>query len=312
MDACLTPDARLALTSAAAVSKGALPAGFLTGHIRGDASSSRASSRRTPPRRPTRTPSSPWMPCSRAGSSASSCRASAAAARKPLLRPHAVGRLVLALRKKPGTRNPDFVGWSVDFDGRFFFAPAPIVEDRGRSPRLDAVKREDAMRNKSALRYRPRLCLLLLVLAAAPRSSPAGSEDKVRPSLGLAMREAPSPGQTVRVWVYFKDKGLRDAASLRRALAEARAGLRARSLQRRAKTRSAEALVDEKDLPVAPSYAAQVQALSTGGPGRLALAERRQRRGDSGPGPGPVRPGLRRLPRLGPLLPQERAGIRPN
>jgi hypothetical protein len=52
----------------------------------------------------------------------------AAAARKPLLRPHAVGRLVLALRKKPGTRNPEFVGWSVDYDGRFRFEPAPIIE----------------------------------------------------------------------------------------------------------------------------------------------------------------------------------------
>ncbi len=119
------------------------------------------------------------------------------------------------------------------------------------------------MRNNRALRISSSLGLLFLVLAAAPRSSPAGSEDKVRPALGLAMREAPLRCQTVRVWVYFKDKGVGDAAALRRALAEARAGLRARSLQRRAKTRSAETLVDERDLPVAPSYAAQVQALST-------------------------------------------------
>jgi hypothetical protein len=134
MDAYVTPNARLALTSAAAVSKGALPAGFLTGHIRGgrfivegfvaadaialaDPDAFFALDALQPGR-----VIGFLVP------------GVAAAARKPLLRPHAVGRLVLALRKKPGTRNPEFVGWSVDYDGRFFFAPSPIAET-GKEPR---------------------------------------------------------------------------------------------------------------------------------------------------------------------------------
>ncbi len=124
----MTPDARLALRSAAAISKGALPAGFLTGHIRGG-----------------RFIVEGFVAADAAAlADPDACFALealqpgriigfivpgvSAAARKPLLRPHAVGRLVLALRMKPGTRNLDFVGWSVDFDGKLFFAPSPIAE----------------------------------------------------------------------------------------------------------------------------------------------------------------------------------------
>lgn len=116
------------------------------------------------------------------------------------------------------------------------------------------------MTNNRALRLLSAAGLLLFILAATPRPSPAGSDNKVRPALGLALREAPAGGPAIRVWVYFKDKGVGDAAALQLALAETRAGMRARSLQRRAKTRPSGALVDEMDLPVAPSYTAEVQA----------------------------------------------------
>jgi hypothetical protein len=128
MDAFLTHDARLALASAAAFSKQAAPAGFLTGHVRGGRFivegffAATAASLAAPEAFFT-------LDALQSGRVIGFLVAGfSMAARKPLLRPHAVGKLVLAVRKKPAGRKPDFVSWSVDFDGRFRFEPAPIVE----------------------------------------------------------------------------------------------------------------------------------------------------------------------------------------
>ncbi|MDD8027419.1 MAG: S8 family serine peptidase [Acidobacteriota bacterium] len=105
--------------------------------------------------------------------------------------------------------------------------------------------------------------LLLAAVATAPQASTAGSEIKIRPGLERALRTAPGSDAVLHVWIYFKDKGVAEGASTRRALAEVRAGLRARSLQRRAKALPADGLVDELDIPVRTDYAANVQALAT-------------------------------------------------
>lgn len=134
MDATLTPEARTALLSAAAVAKRGAPAGFLTGHIRGGRFIVEGCI--------------PADPASLADPDAFFklealqpgrivgflVPSPAAAARKPLLRPHAVGRLVLALRRRTHARKLHLAGWAVDFDGKFFFSPAPIVE-AGQEPR---------------------------------------------------------------------------------------------------------------------------------------------------------------------------------
>jgi hypothetical protein len=128
MDASLTPDARLALTSTAAVSKRVAPAGFLTGHVRGGrfiVEGFVAAEAASPADPDAFFALDALQPGRVIGFLVAGL---SMAARKPLLRPHAVGKLVLAMRKKPAGRRPDFVGWWVDFDGRFRFEPAPIVE----------------------------------------------------------------------------------------------------------------------------------------------------------------------------------------
>ncbi|MCX6559472.1 MAG: S8 family serine peptidase [Candidatus Aminicenantes bacterium] len=106
--------------------------------------------------------------------------------------------------------------------------------------------------------------ILAALLLQSPHPSPADPEAKIRPALGLAMREAPDSAATLHVWVNFKDKGIADGTALRQALAVTRTGLRAHSLQRRAKSLPLDALVDEQDLPVSPDYALRARALSSG------------------------------------------------
>jgi serine protease AprX len=80
-----------------------------------------------------------------------------------------------------------------------------------------------------------------------PKDSPVISE-----SLGqrLAML---TPQETVKIWVFFTDKGVRDAESYVSALGKAQQNLTARSAWRRSKTMKA-ALVDFHDLPVRQTY----------------------------------------------------------
>ncbi len=105
--------------------------------------------------------------------------------------------------------------------------------------------------------------LLLCAAAAAPGLAPAATETKIRQNLQQALSSAEGAADSFPVWVYFRDKDVAPGAAMSRALAEARAGLRARSLARRAKTRTAGTLVDEQDLPVSAAYAAKARALSS-------------------------------------------------
>lgn len=106
--------------------------------------------------------------------------------------------------------------------------------------------------------------LLLSAAGAAPNLAHAAAEAKIRPDLRLALVAAEDAAGCLPVWVYFRDKDVAPGVAMSRALAAARSELRTRSLARRAKTRPAEGLIDEQDLPVAPSYAAKAGALSSG------------------------------------------------
>jgi subtilisin family serine protease len=117
----------------------------------------------------------------------------------------------------------------------------------------------------------PAVLSLIALLLAAAGASPghasgslaAADAAKILPGLRQAMGQAHGADRSLPVWVYFRDKDLAPGAAMSRALDAARSELKARSLTRRAKARPAESLVDEQDLPVAPSYAARARALSS-------------------------------------------------
>jgi serine protease AprX len=97
-----------------------------------------------------------------------------------------------------------------------------------------------------------RLSLLFLIIAFTLPLR-AGEENKTDARLSHALATLPPDGRTL-AWVFFTDKGTHErfAASVPRSVVSER------SLQRRAKVRTAEALVDYTDLPVEQSYVRQV------------------------------------------------------
>ncbi|MCX6559471.1 MAG: hypothetical protein NTZ26_03050 [Candidatus Aminicenantes bacterium] len=134
MDAYLTPDARLALQALAVTSGRAASAGFLIGHVRGGRFIVEGL---VPAASPT-TISDPEiffrLDALYAGRIIGFfLAASAASARKPLLRPHACGKLVLAARKTPSGRSA-WKGFLIEFDGEFSFARAQIISETERKP----------------------------------------------------------------------------------------------------------------------------------------------------------------------------------
>jgi len=60
--------------------------------------------------------------------------------------------------------------------------------------------------------------------------------------------------KTINVWIYFRDKGIRSQAMLKRGYEDVRKGFRSHCLWRRGKVRNAPMLVDEHDLPVQATY----------------------------------------------------------
>jgi len=100
--------------------------------------------------------------------------------------------------------------------------------------------------------------LLLLFPAIATFASAAPDPPKTDSRLAAWLAAHPDR-ETVKVWVYFKDKGF-DTAALDEALEARATELGQRTLHRRAKVRS-DRLVDERDLPVNPAYREAVLAL---------------------------------------------------
>jgi subtilisin family serine protease len=86
-----------------------------------------------------------------------------------------------------------------------------------------------------------------------------GLASKIAPDLERTMAGAETSGRPLHVWVHFRDKGLSGDGEVRRGLAEARLGLDARCLQRRAKVLDERALIQYEDLPLARPYVEAVR-----------------------------------------------------
>ena len=98
--------------------------------------------------------------------------------------------------------------------------------------------------------------LLASRLPLKPNSQAKLSTDLLK---AMAASVSAGTGETLRVWVYFLDKGEMGQGSLVTALANARQTLSAHTAWRRAKVRPEADLVDYEDLPVASAYADQVK-----------------------------------------------------
>ncbi len=104
------------------------------------------------------------------------------------------------------------------------------------------------------MRFSP---LPTLLFAAATLATPATAQtlsparhDKVHAQMRRLIDErGPS-----KAWVYFKDKGIRDAAELRRATDRVIEEMNPRALARRAARRQAPGLADVRDVPVRAEY----------------------------------------------------------
>jgi subtilisin family serine protease len=100
-------------------------------------------------------------------------------------------------------------------------------------------------------------------MASARRRLLAASVFACFGSVALALA-APAPDEipAEATWVFFTDKGLASPAEERAALAEVRASLTPRALDRRAKVRG-QAPVDLRDVPVCEDYVEHVLAIGT-------------------------------------------------
>lgn len=67
--------------------------------------------------------------------------------------------------------------------------------------------------------------------------------------------------ETLKIWIYFSDKGITSQTSLQRKLAEIRQSLKDRCLWRRLKVRTKKNIVDFSDLPLFPPYIEKVKSL---------------------------------------------------
>jgi len=104
------------------------------------------------------------------------------------------------------------------------------------------------------------VCLLFLLQGQMPTGT--NPETKIGQTLRDALPTVVRSGETLPVWVYFRDKGEAGQASVKKALAEAKRTLQARCLWRRSKVRTSAGLVDYEDLPVYSPYALQVKSLN--------------------------------------------------
>jgi serine protease AprX len=101
------------------------------------------------------------------------------------------------------------------------------------------------------------LATLVPVLPNQAQTLAPASHSKLHPDLGRVVAEL---GGQAKGWVFFTDKGLSDAVSRTAALAEARAQLSERAIERRRARRTLPGLVDEHDVALAPAYLAAVRA----------------------------------------------------
>jgi len=98
------------------------------------------------------------------------------------------------------------------------------------------------------------ILFLFFSFPALPADSP--SSPKVSEKIGQWIAAHPE-SETIKAWIYFRDKGITDPDELAAALAARQKELSPRVLWRRSKVKS-EPLVDIRDLPIHPAYKMQV------------------------------------------------------
>lgn len=77
------------------------------------------------------------------------------------------------------------------------------------------------------------------------------------------MADPSRAGKSLKIWIYFKDKGIASQTELRKNLDEVCRSLAERCLWRRSKVRPEDNLVDFADLPLYPPYREKIQPLVT-------------------------------------------------
>ncbi len=105
------------------------------------------------------------------------------------------------------------------------------------------------------------LTLILKKHASGDDSQNSTANLKITPRLQDRMRASASPDESVKVWIYFRDKGMTSRKSLQKHLNQVRQNLDEHCLWRRRKVRPEKGLVDTLDLPLYPPYIQEVSPM---------------------------------------------------
>ncbi len=111
---------------------------------------------------------------------------------------------------------------------------------------------ETSQRIKTTFRHQ------LLQKRFVPRQA---QERKISQRLKKKLSETSDEGRSLKIWVYFKDKGFFSQASRNRRLAEVRQSLNELCFWRRSKVRPEKSLVDDSDLPLHLPYTQKVKSM---------------------------------------------------
>lgn len=114
--------------------------------------------------------------------------------------------------------------------------------------------------NKRRANYWLRALLVGFILFIGFTTNAEKSNDKIGPALSAAMTDV-SSSETVKVWVFFTDKGFASESGLAKSLATVREKMSLRVLDRRRRRGSTKDLVGRYDLPVHSSYVDSIMAI---------------------------------------------------
>ena len=95
---------------------------------------------------------------------------------------------------------------------------------------------------------------------SAGQAEPPLDHSKIHPTL-LRLFSDRAEGETVKAWVFFKDKAIDSAKGYDAALAQLGATYNARAIERRRDRRTSPELFDWHDIPVAGQYVAAIEAV---------------------------------------------------
>ncbi len=103
----------------------------------------------------------------------------------------------------------------------------------------------------------PGLLVAMSAMAADPPGAVQPPREVVHP---LVWRQLAEHGEAIKVWVFFTDKGIASEGDRRAAVAEAKANLDARALERRRLRRTRPGLIDQDDFALCGPYVEAVAA----------------------------------------------------